>query len=138
MATDADPVVGHWYRHLDKGQKFEVVAVDEDRGTVEVQHFDGDVEEIDIDTWYQQEIELIEPPENWSGPVDSFEDDALDYTETDMDEDDWEGPTSDFDEAPGGARKRRQGPKEEGSEEEAAPGEEQGFADDDLWREEEE
>lgn len=137
MATEADPVVGHWYRHLDKGHKFEVVAVDEDRGTVEIQHFDGDIEEIDIDTWYQQEIDLIEPPENWSGPVDSFEEDELDYTETDMDEDDWEGPVSEFDETPG-TPKRRRGAKDEEELKEEEPGQEQGFADDELWREEEE
>jgi hypothetical protein len=92
MATDADPIVGNWYRHLDKGYRFEVVAVDEEGGTVEIQHFDGDLEALDIDTWYEMDIEPIEAPEDWSGPVDDFDEGALDYTETDMDEEDWDEP----------------------------------------------
>ncbi|MGJ0483765.1 MAG: DUF6763 family protein, partial [Methylomicrobium sp.] len=53
MKNEADPIVGNWYQHLDKGQAFQVVAVDEDAGAVELQHFDGDVEEIDLDAWYR-------------------------------------------------------------------------------------
>jgi hypothetical protein len=26
MPTSADPIVGMWYKHFDKGEKFEVVA----------------------------------------------------------------------------------------------------------------
>ncbi|MGE0080774.1 MAG: DUF6763 family protein [Thiohalomonadaceae bacterium] len=108
MATDADPVVGNWYRHLDKGYRFEVVAVDEDEGTVEIQHFDGDIEALDIDTWYEMDIEPTEPPEDWSGPVDDFEEEDLDYTETDMEEDDWDEPLGEL-ERPrrSGGRKRK-------------------------------
>ena len=32
MPTEADPILGNWYRHLDKGQKFWVVALNEDEG----------------------------------------------------------------------------------------------------------
>jgi len=45
MDTLIDPIFGNWYRHLDKGQMFMVVAVDESDSLVELQHFDGDVEE---------------------------------------------------------------------------------------------
>mgnify|MGYP006297338061 CR=1 FL=1 len=89
MATEYDPIVGNWYQHLDKGQKFEVVAVDEDAGLVELQHFDGDVEETDLEGWYEMEIEPIEAPEDWTGPVDEMEPDQLGYTETAMDKEDW-------------------------------------------------
>jgi hypothetical protein len=44
-----EPVVGDWYRS--HGQLFEVVAVDDTEGIVEVQHADGDLEEIDLDDW---------------------------------------------------------------------------------------
>ena len=37
--------VGDWYRS-DSGVLFEVVAIDKDDATIEVQHFDGTVEEI--------------------------------------------------------------------------------------------
>lgn len=86
------PVIGQWYQHLDKGYEFQVTAFDEDAGTVEMQHFDGDLEEVDIDTWYALEIEPIATPEDWTGPIDDVEADDLGYTETDMTEDDWSEP----------------------------------------------
>jgi hypothetical protein len=44
-----EPIVGDWYRS--HGQLFEVVAVDDTEGIVEVQHADGDLEEMDMDDW---------------------------------------------------------------------------------------
>jgi len=41
MQMNLKPIINQWYRHLDKGQRFFVTAVDEDDATVEVQHFDG-------------------------------------------------------------------------------------------------
>ena len=41
--TSPSPVVGDWYRRMD-GALFEVVAIDRDDSTVEVQHFDGTLE----------------------------------------------------------------------------------------------
>ena len=32
MSTEVDPIVGNWYQHLDKGQRFLVVAFDEKEG----------------------------------------------------------------------------------------------------------
>ena len=49
MATDADPIAGNWYYRQDKGQRFEVINFDEREGAVEIQHFDGDVEEMSLD-----------------------------------------------------------------------------------------
>ncbi len=97
MPTDADPVVGNWYHHLDKGQRFEVVALDEAARVVEIQHFDGDVEEMDLDAWFEQDVELIETPEDWTGPFDEVEADNLDYTETDMGDEDWKAPYNELD-----------------------------------------
>jgi hypothetical protein len=112
MPTDADPVVGNWYEHLDKGQKFEVVAVDEDNGVVEIQHYDGDLEEVALESWYDMDVELSEPPEDWTGPMDDVETDDLDYTETDMQPEDWAQPTQE-------ASARRE-PWEEGERDEGA------------------
>ncbi len=67
------PTIGAWYR-LDGGESFEVVAYDADDGTVEIQYFDGTVEEMDIEDWEAQgeenRLEEVEPPEDWSGSVD--------------------------------------------------------------------
>lgn len=76
----AQPDIGEWYR-VREGSLFEVVAVDEDDHTIEVQYFDGTVEEMDFDDWSSQrangEIEDAQAPEDWSGSVDvDTEDDA--------------------------------------------------------------
>lgn len=70
MSTESDPIVGNWYQDLDRGDKFEVVALDEDNGTVEIQYSDGDLDEIDLDAWYELTLEPIESPEDWTGHID--------------------------------------------------------------------
>ena len=96
MPTDADPVVGTWYQHLDKGQKFVVVAVDEGSALVEIQYFDGDMDELSLGEWHDIDIEPIESPEDWTGPLDDIERDDLGYTETDMQPDDWTASVSEL------------------------------------------
>ncbi len=83
------PIVDQWYRHLDKGESFRVVAIDEDARTVEIQDFDGDVEEIDLENWYVMDIEPIEPPEDLTGPMDDIERDDLGYTDTGTADQEW-------------------------------------------------
>src|ERR1700753_4137255 len=65
--------IGAWYRHTG-GYSYEVGALDEDDGTIEIQYFDGTVEEMDTEDWDSQwadrAIETAEPPEDWSGSVD--------------------------------------------------------------------
>ena len=101
MSTEADPILGNWYQHLDKGQKFSVVALNEDQGLIEIQHFDGDLEEIELDSWYEMDLEPIEEPENWSGPIDVGEIDDLGTEVTDTSRDDWNAPLREL--RPGGS-----------------------------------
>jgi hypothetical protein len=67
------PSVGSWYR-LDGGDLFEVVAIDDDDATIEIQYFDGTVEEMDLEDWEahceERALEPADPPEDWSGSVD--------------------------------------------------------------------
>lgn len=90
MTFDADPIVNTWYKHLDKGQKFQVVAVDNYDCLVEIQYFDGDIEEIDLDDWYLMELEQIESPEDVSGALDLSDIDDLDSYASDNDIDEWD------------------------------------------------
>ena len=69
------PVIGNWFSPPN-GTSFEVVAVDEDDGTVEIQQFDGTIGEIDIENWPQLLLVEISAPEDWSGSVDM---DPVDY-----------------------------------------------------------
>jgi hypothetical protein len=68
------PSIGDWYRQKEGGALFEVVAFDDDDGTIEIQYFDGTVEEMDIEDWEAQwddgALESADPPEDWSGSVD--------------------------------------------------------------------
>ena len=47
-----------------------MVAVDDEDGTVELQHFDGTIEEMEFDVWQDTDLEPVEAPEDWSGSVD--------------------------------------------------------------------
>lgn len=101
MPIEDEPIVSQWYQHLDKGYRFQVLAFDEDARTVEVQHFDGDLEDLDLESWYELDIEPIEPPEDWTGPMDDVERDDLPYSETDMTEEEWREPLEEHGREPG-------------------------------------
>ena len=86
------PNIGDWYRQKEGGALFEVVAFDDDDGTIEIQYFDGTVEEMDIEDWEGQwddgALETAEPPEDWTGSVDvESDDDGLRGTDADSDRD---------------------------------------------------
>ncbi len=81
MSNRLTPIIGHWYNHLDKGNLFQVVAIDRDSETIEIQEFDGGLDEFDFEEWRQMEIEEAAPPEDWTGPVDELEADDLGYSD---------------------------------------------------------
>ncbi len=82
------PIIGEWYR-LGSGELFEVVAYDPDDGTIEMQYFDGTVEEMDIEDWKAQweagDLENAEAPEDSSGAVDLDFDDQRSSDDVDDD-----------------------------------------------------
>jgi hypothetical protein len=88
--------VGKWYQRWDKGEIFQVTGYDEASGTIEIQTFDGDLDEIDEGIWKELPLDLAEPPEDWTGPVDDVERDDLGYSETDMRGADWAEPLEPF------------------------------------------
>ncbi len=91
MADPADPIVGEWYHLPRKAQKFFVVALDEQGGGVEIQYFDGTLDELAITEWYALGAERIEAPEDWTGPMDE-EKDVLFPSGTEMRREDWAAP----------------------------------------------
>jgi hypothetical protein len=66
--------IGSWFKTIN-GDKFEVVAHDLEEGVVEVQFYDGTVEEYDLDDLEELEMKPIAPPEDWSGSYDLTRDD---------------------------------------------------------------
>ena len=89
--TEYTPVVGDWFINS-MGQLFEIVALDESEGAVEVQFYDGEIAEYDMETWEMLEIAPIAPPEDWSAPFDDLERDDLSYNDTSFRPEDWSGP----------------------------------------------
>ena len=96
MPNELDPLEDQWYAFIDKGQRFFIVAIDEDASTIEVQHFDGDLEEYSFDDWRELGVELSEAPENWDGALDLGELDDLGTEITDTNQEDWSEPQEDF------------------------------------------
>ncbi len=95
MSANPDPIAGNWYQDPDTGDKFEVVAVDEDTGTVEIRYVDGGGDEIDLDAWYAQGPEPIDVPEDWSGSMDDLERDADEWPQLRGRPDSWDDEEED-------------------------------------------
>ena len=74
----AYPAIGQWYRRTN-GALLKVVAADEEDATIEVQYFDGTIDEVDFDTWQGMLLERVGAPEDWSGSVDMDPEDFSDF-----------------------------------------------------------
>jgi hypothetical protein len=96
VSRDKEPVRGQWYDNLEENETFRVLGIDEDSELVEIEYEDGDIEEIDIDTWHELDLETTVAPEGWSDEPDSDDDD--DDDDWDEDEDDDDDDDDDFDE----------------------------------------
>jgi predicted dehydrogenase len=93
VARDYDPVQGKWYEDLEENEVFKVLSVDPDQELVEVQYENGDIEEIDLDTWHELDLELSQEPEGWANDDEEEEEEE----EEDEDEDDWDEDDDDWD-----------------------------------------
>jgi len=69
MTLQPSPQIGDWYKSV-AGDAFEVVASDDDDETLELQYYDGTIDELDRETWEVLHPEPVEPPEDWSGSMD--------------------------------------------------------------------
>ena len=102
MGRDYDPVQGKWYQDLEENEVFQVLSVDPDEELIELQYENGDIEEIDLDTWHELDLEHAEEPEGWSSDDEDEEDDE-DLEEEDDDDwdededDDWDDDDEDLD-----------------------------------------
>lgn len=65
--------VGQWYRRPDTEELFQVIDWEEPSGTVRIQMFDGNLDELEEDTWRVLSPEPVEPPEDWTGPLDNVD-----------------------------------------------------------------
>jgi hypothetical protein len=80
-------LVGQWYLRRDMDEIFQVTGYDERSGTIEIQTFDGDLDEIEEDVWRALPLAPVEAPKDWSGSLDHLEQDDADAS---GDEDNYE------------------------------------------------
>jgi hypothetical protein len=95
VARDYDPVQGQWYEDLEENEIFKVLSVNPDEEIIEVQYENGDIEEIDLDTWHELDLERADEPEGWASDDDDDEEDE-DEDEEELD-DDWDEDEDDDD-----------------------------------------
>ena len=89
MSREHTPVPGKWYENKEEEETFRVLSVDEDDELVEIEYLDGEIEELDLDTWHELDLELTEEPEGWSDEADDEEEDEdEEFDDEDEDEDD--------------------------------------------------
>jgi hypothetical protein len=99
VSREYEPAVGQWYENIDENESFRVLSVDEDAELVELEYLDGDIEEIDLETWHELDLDKIDEPEGWAGSAEDEDEeeeeeekDDLDETwdEDDEDDEDWD------------------------------------------------
>jgi len=104
MGREHIPVPGKWYENLEDEDVFKVLSVNEDAELIEIQYDDGDVEEIDYETWHEMDLELSAEPEGWASRDE--DEDEEDWDEDDDEEDeDWDDDDDDDDEEEDGDHK---------------------------------
>jgi hypothetical protein len=103
VAREYEPVVGQWYENIDESESFRVLSVDEDAELIEIEYLDGDVEELDLETWQELDLDKIEEPEGWAGSRaaeaegEEKEEEEEEEDEEELDEDDDEDDDDDDD-----------------------------------------
>jgi phosphopantothenoylcysteine synthetase/decarboxylase len=95
VSRDYEPVRGQWYENLEDEESFRVLTVDEDSELVEIEYLDGEIEEIDLETWHEMDLERTDEPEGWAKPDDEDEDEE---EEEDDEDDDWDDDEDDEEE----------------------------------------
>ncbi len=96
MSRDYEPVPGQWYENLEDEESFRVLTVDEDSELVEIEYLDGEIEEIDLETWHEMDLEQTGEPEGWAESEEDEEEDEEEEDEED-DDDDWDEDEDDED-----------------------------------------
>lgn len=76
------PSIGTWYDCDNFSEVFEVVAMDEDLDSIDVQFFSGEIEEFDKTYWHSLvHLSEIPQPEDMSGAYELNPEDQPEYTD---------------------------------------------------------
>lgn len=97
MSRDYEPVPGQWYENLEDEESFRVLTVDEDSELVEIEYLDGEIEEIDLETWHEMDLDQIDEPEGWSESEEDEDEEEEDEEDDEDEDDDWDDDEDDED-----------------------------------------
>ena len=75
------PEIGCWYKEIQQGFIFEVVAYDEAADSIETQYLDGAVSGFDMDAWRELTLDRVEEPEDWRNGYELSDEDGSDPDE---------------------------------------------------------
>ena len=75
MSRDYEPTPGQWYENVEEEETFRVLTVDEDSELVEIEYLDGEIEEVDLETWHEMDLDKTSEPEGWADRDDDDDDD---------------------------------------------------------------
>lgn len=81
MSDEITPRIDQWYLDSRNDRSFTVIDFDGEEGTIEIQYFGGELDELDMEEWEEMSLEEIEQPEDWTGPMGEVERDDLGYDE---------------------------------------------------------
>jgi len=59
------PTLDHWYQDRETGQLFEVVALDPDQSSIQVQFVDGELANFELEAWAELTLQHAAAPEDW-------------------------------------------------------------------------
>ena len=71
------PLIGQWYERADQAEVFQVTGIDDRARTVEIQSLNGDIGEIERDTWPVLPLSYAMAPEDGMVSGDESEADDL-------------------------------------------------------------
>jgi len=82
MMSRIAAIPGQWYLDRESGQVFQVVGLDEEEGSIEIQYADGSLEEQSLEDWGGKRLEVCDQPEDWVGPYDDLQSDEIGLPES--------------------------------------------------------
>ena len=82
----------------ENGRIFEVIAFDENDGTIEIQYSDSTLNEIDLDDWYGMDLERQEVDDEEEDAKDAADDISEPDDDTDLDDEDDDYPDEEVEE----------------------------------------
>ena len=90
------PELNSWYQDVEDDALFEIVAIDEQEGCIEVQYMNGEIGEFDFDIWQQMIVISAKAPEDWRAPFEIADGDDMNAG-TEFSISNWDDPLAHID-----------------------------------------